>query len=103
MSDSFKSVIRVPLADKYAYVELTYEGSPEAIMSVYDHFTRLAKVGEGLPAQEWNQTIDKYFDGKGIAPDVWERCNKAQQWLLHEIDKSKGRIAPKIPAKRKED
>ncbi len=101
MSDSFKASVRVPTGVDFAYLEIQVEGTPSAIIEAYDTFTRLVKVGAGLENKEWNEALDRYMDGKGMAPDIHEKMNKAQQWLIHEIDKSKGRLAPKIPAKKR--
>lgn len=95
----YTGVIRVPTSEQYAYIELTHTGTLPSFMEAYNAATMMVKVGAGLENKEWNEALDKYMDGKGMAPDIHEKMNKAQQWMIHEIDKSKGRLAPKIPAK----
>lgn len=101
MSEEYTGAIRVPTAEQYAYIELTHTGTLPSFLEAYNAATMMVKVGAGLEPKEWIAALDSYRLKKGLAPDVWEKMNKAQQWMIHEIDKSDGRMAPKILAKKR--
>lgn len=92
MSDYiYKAKFRFP-TEQFAYIEIEAEGSAESLKSQYNAFERLLKVGVGLDTKEWNKVLDVYRSGHGMSEEVMGRMNKAQQWLIHELDKSDMRI-----------
>lgn len=85
----------------FEYIKIDCEGTLDAIVTAHKALQATWKVSEGgLPPIDWRVAVDHYRSGKGLPPDVWERMNAAQKWFFSEIDKSDGRMAPKIPAKR---
>ena len=92
---TYKASLRIPTEEQYAYLEIHHEGTIQELLEAYNEATRAVKVGIGLEVKEWNGVLDKYRSGKGIEADMWERCNKAQAWLLHELDKSDSRLKGK--------
>lgn len=47
----------------------------------------------GLSRQEWNGVLDKYLKEEATTSDEHERMNRAQAWMIHELDKAKERIS----------
>ncbi len=47
-----------------------------------------------LPRKDWNKILDKYLRGEGISETDHALLGKAQQWMLHELDKSRTRMKP---------
>lgn len=91
----YKATFRFP-TEQFAYMEVSAEGTPETLKQQYDEFKRILKVGIGLETKEFNQVLDNYRSGKGIAPDTHERMDEQQQWFLHELDKSNQRCKSKV-------
>lgn len=98
--EKLKAKLRIPTAEQYAYLEVEVEGTHSEILEHYEKFNQLVKVGMGLDQKEWNECLDRYLSGKGMDVEHHEKMNKAQVWLIHEIDKSEGRRKPKQKAVR---
>jgi hypothetical protein len=92
MTDVFKATLRVPTAEPYAYIEITVEDTPEAIFEAHRRFSKLTKVGVGLPTKDWNGILDNYRKGKGMSADQMERMDEQQAFMIHELDKSNNRL-----------
>lgn len=88
-----KVTLRIPTADQFAFIEPVVEvESIEEAYRMYESAISMVKVGVGLEPKEWNAVLDKYRQGKGMTADEHERMNRAQSWLIHELDKSDSRI-----------
>lgn len=92
-----KYILRVPATEQYAYIESEFEGTMEDAIAEYRRLTLLMKGGDGLDAKEWNAALDAYMNNGSMSPELHERMNKAQQWMIHELDKSVSRINYKNP------
>lgn len=90
MSKTYKVTIRVP-TDEYAYVEITLEDTPEAILSAYNEFKGVFKANVGLPTKEWNAVLDRYGKEGSMEADVFPTLGAAQAWMIHELDKMNAR------------
>ena len=91
-----KTTLRLPTSDQYAFIEIETEvGSVEDAVHQYNQGMAALRPTEGLPPKEWNSALDRYLQDQGMDPDVHARMGKAQQWLIHEIDKSSSRMAAK--------
>ncbi len=89
---TYKAKHQIKTAD-FEYIEIECEGTMESIVESHKALQGMWKAQEaGLPVKEFNSVLDQYRAGKGMSPDVHERMNKAQQWLIHEIDKSDMRM-----------
>lgn len=98
-----KIVLRIPTPEQYSYVELELypeeDWTPEQVRNAYEEYTSTFKFGGGLPQKEWNQVFDDYRRDKKMRVEEGERMNKAQSWLIHELDKSNLRLARLVAEK----
>lgn len=91
----FKAQLRIPTEEQYAYIEVSVEDTPENIVSAYREFTNLIKPKPGLPKEKWNKVLDGYLRHGGMTSDDGAELGKAQEWMIHELDKSMARIGAK--------
>lgn len=88
--------LRIPGPDQFSFAEIDISTEndldPKEVRAVFEEYMMAFRLGDGLPPKEWNEVLDNYRNGKGMSVDIGERMNKAQQWLIHELDKSDNRI-----------
>lgn len=92
-----KATLRIPTEEQYAYIELQMEVENEdAAVEAYKRVTGLVKaqVG-GLSQKDFNRVLDRYLTEGTMSAEDHEGMNKAQMWLIHELDKSTTRINKK--------
>lgn len=87
----YEATLRFPTKE-YAFIELKVSDTLEGILSVSRGFQNMIVGGEGLQPREWNKVLDTYREGSGISEETLSKLNKAQMWLIHEIDKSDQRL-----------
>ena len=90
-----KITLRVPTQEQFAFVEIEFDEdgmTAEQVRKAYDEYTLAFKFVDGLEQREWNEVLDFYRQGKGMSEETMSRLNKAQAWLIHEIDKSDNRL-----------
>lgn len=92
-----KATLRIPTEEQYAYIELQMDvESEDAAVEAYKRVTGLVKAqAGGLPQKDWNRLLDQYRTSGSMHPEDHEKMNRAQSWLIHELDKSDNRIEPK--------
>ena len=78
---------RIP-TDPYAYIEYEkeYETMSEAIK---EHRVLCRKVGLGLPEKEWVEVRRTIFNTGEFNPELWNKLNSEQQFLINEFKKEK--------------
>lgn len=91
----YKSQLRIPTTDQYAYIEVEFEGTAEDTIQAYNEFTNLVKPQEGLPSKDFNKILDAYLNGTGIPADVYMSMGDDQKMVIQEIKKSLKRIQAK--------
>lgn len=94
---AIKATLRIPTEDQYAFIELQMDvDSEDAAVEAYKRVTGLVKASVGgLSQKDWNRLLDQYRTSGSMHPEDHEKMNKAQSWLIHELDKSDSRIEPK--------
>jgi hypothetical protein len=88
-----KTITRISTGE-YEYLEIQEEvSSVEQAIELHNQATSAYKsLDGGLDQKEWNKALDGYITNGTMPSDVGERMNKAQSWLIHELDKSSARI-----------
>lgn len=80
----------------FEYINIPVGGDTEAAVQAFNDLKMAFKASEankeGLPQKEWNKCLVGYLKGQGCKPEEHERMSKAQQWMLHELDKAFTRI-----------
>ena len=90
--EEYKSTLRVPTGEQYAYIEIDFSGTPEQIVSAYYEFTKLVKPAEGLPSKEFNKALDRYLTEHTGDTDTYLRMSRSQQDVFQEVKKAFKRI-----------
>ena len=90
----YKSTIRIPTSDPYAYLEIDYEGEPDEVVEVYREFTNLInpKDTEGLLDKEWNALTDKYLTTNTMKAEEYESLSREQKEKVQWIKRAFKRI-----------
>ena len=90
----YKTKIRIPTADPYAYVEIDYEGEPDEVVEVYREFTNLInpKDREGLDLKEFNTALDGYLTTNTMKVEVYESMSRKQKDVIQEYKRAIKRI-----------
>ena len=88
----YKSKLRIPTSDQYAYIEVDFEGTPEDTISAYYEFTKLVKPAEGLSAKDFNQALDRYLTEPTGDTDTYLKMSKFQKDVIQEVKKAFKRI-----------
>lgn len=87
-----KTILRIPTAETYAYLETEFEGSAEEAFEEYKRLTAIVKgeAGTGLDSKVWNGVLDEYLTTSRIAngADLYAQMSKDQQMVMQEIKKS---------------
>lgn len=81
--------LRVPQAEPYSYIEMHASDCTE--QEAYEKYVELVGIsrgGVGLSEKEWNGALDAYLKGDGCTPEVFYRCNSAQQTMIQQLKKS---------------
>ena len=80
-----KYILRIP-AYQFAFIEAHIEGEHDDAVREYHRLTELVKGNGGLSDKEWRIALDAYLQGKGMSPEVHERMNERQKWMIHQFD-----------------
>ena len=94
---TIKATLRIPTEEQFAFIELQMDvDSEDAAVEAYKRVTGLVKaqVG-GLSQKDFNRVLDAYITNGSMSAEDHEGMNKAQMWLIHELDKSSNRINKK--------
>ena len=88
-----KSITRISTGE-YEYLELQEEvkNTEEAIELHNQAVSSYKSLEGGLDQKEWNEALDRYITDGTMDSSMGERMNKAQSWLIHELDKSSNRV-----------
>lgn len=80
--------------EEYGFVEVEVdESEARSIRDVYRDIKNEFRVKDGLPRLEWNKVLDSYLKEQGMTTDQMESLGEAQSWMIHELDKAKGRLS----------
>lgn len=88
--------LRIPTQDQYAFAEVSFESdemTPELLRRAYEEYMNVFRFQDGLAQKEWNDCLDRYRKENKMDADLHEKMNRAQQWMIHEMDKSNTRLA----------
>lgn len=93
----YKSTLRIPTSEPYAYIEVVIDDTPENIKEVYDYFTNLVKVNEGLPNKEWLKVVEHYLETTELSggAETWAKLSKYQQDWVQETKRAIKRLKAK--------
>jgi len=67
-----KHKLRVVTGREYEYIETEMEGSPKEAIEVHKELQSLISTEGGKPDKEFNATLDKLLDNKGLEGDPGE-------------------------------
>ena len=92
-----KATLRIPTNEQFAFIEIEKEvnSSQEAIEAYNEAMGYFKASDGGLNTKEWNDCLVRYLESSEMDSDYHERMNKAQSWMIHEIDKAFNRIKNK--------
>lgn len=91
----YKAQLRIPMAEPYAYIEVSVEDTPEGILEAYRGITASTKGGTGLDRPVWNQVIENLLTDESMDVSVFEQMTEKQREFVHEIKKALARLKSK--------
>jgi hypothetical protein len=87
------TILRIPTADPYAYIEVQFDGTPDEAFDEYKRLTALVKGGAGLERKDFIAILDDYLKTGQMTgdPGILSEMSDDQQLVISEIRKSFGR------------
>ena len=88
-----KAITRISTGE-YEYLELQEETtSVEEAIELHNRAVSVYKSQEGgLSPKEWRDCLVRYLESSEMDVECHERMNKAQKWLVSELDRAFNRI-----------